>query len=65
MEKNFKNVAFWIDTLAEDNNFPLMIGCKDREVKHYKERWVYAALTIEEARELYEFLREYLETKEP
>ena len=45
------------DTL--DSSKPFIVACRDREVTS-EERWVLASLSNNEAKKVYEFLREHL-----
>lgn len=57
MKELFENFEFWKDDNPE-NVRPFMVACKDLAVKD-EERWVLASLSEEEARTLYEDLKEY------
>ena len=45
------------DTL--DSSKPFMVACRDREVTS-EERWVLAPLSNNEAKKVYEYLKEHL-----
>ena len=60
MEMNF---GIWFDDTLEDGR-PFVVGCKDREVTD-DERWVLVSLSIEEVKEVYEYLSKHLHKREP
>lgn len=54
-----ENLDIWeVDPFTK--NSPFIFACRDRQVKD-GERWVMAALTNEEARLVYEYLKEHLD----
>lgn len=57
MELMFETFHIYKDDTA-DTDSPFMIACKDRAVKGVDERWVVCALSNEEMRRVYEYLRE-------
>lgn len=59
METMFENLAFFKDDNTE-NGHPFVFVCKDREnTRDGNERWVYCALSEEEAKQVYEHLSIY------
>ena len=58
MEKAFENFIIYKDENPE-NHKPFMLACKDREA-HTEERWVISCLSMDEAKQLYEYLGKYI-----
>lgn len=56
MNTSMQDLYFFKDD--ESNNTPFIFIARDKEAKN-EERWVFAALSEEEAKKVYEFLNEY------
>lgn len=56
MDTSKKDLYLYKDDAS--NYTPFIFIARDKEVKD-KERWVFAALSVGEAREIYEFLKKY------
>lgn len=53
---------FVLEKTKEEPSF--MFACKDREVS-FGERWVFASLFEDEAKQVYEYLKKYFSEEEP
>lgn len=51
----FENVQVWFDQEDEDDNTPVLVACRDRE-DYSEERWVVASPTIDQAKEVRDYL---------
>lgn len=60
MDINFENLQIWYDKEDAEDDTPIMVACRDREAED-EERWVVAALTLGQARDLCNYLNTLLE----
>lgn len=59
MDINFENLQIWHDKEDATDDTPIIVACRDREAEN-EERWVVAALTISQARNLRDYLNALL-----
>lgn len=55
MDIKFENIQVWFDQEDEDDNAPVLVACRDHE-DYSEERWVVASLTIDQAKEVRDYL---------